>query len=234
MRFRLLLPALLLLVVATVVVVPLLQAQTGPALGYQAQVFVVGSDGAGLQQVTKGKGTRYSPTWSRDGRRVAYADGAIVVVTLESGNRRALARSRRFGRSNWVAWSPARDEILFRHRTEDHSRTGIATIGADGRGVRRLTSWASSRSPLGGPEWSPDGNRIAYLREGRPVSKDGVTSGGDFDIAVVSRTRTPDRRVRLRGDERQPLWSPNGKWLLFGRENTELRPLEDVPTRRAS
>ncbi len=54
------------------------------------------------------------------------------------------------------------------------------------------------------------------------MSKDGVTSGGEFDVAVVSRTGTGDKRVRLSGDERQPLWSPNGKWLLFGRETPKF------------
>ena len=226
MRVRLLLPALLLVVVAGVVLASLLQAQSGPALGYQPQVFVVGSDGAGLQQVTNGKGYRFTPTWSRDGRRLAYGDDAVVVVRLGSGKRQALARSRRFGGSS-ISWSPTRDEILVRHGagTDDHPRMGLTTIRASGRRVRRLGSWASQSSPLGGPQWSPDGDHIAYLREGRPVSTGGpagVTGGGNFDVAVISRTGSGDGRVRLRGDERQPLWSPNGRWLLFGRETPEF------------
>jgi Tol biopolymer transport system component len=198
-------------------------AQIGPALGHQPQVFVVNADGSALRQLTDGNGYRFTPTWSPDGRRLAYADKAITVITLATGKRRALARSRRFGEFSWIAWSPARDEFLVRHGagTEDRPRSGIATISADGRRVRRLTSWATLRSPLNGPQWSPDGRRIAYQREGKPKSTGGplgIVSGGNFDAAVISRTGRGDKRVRLRGDERQPLWSPDGKWLLVGRE----------------
>ena len=228
MRFRLALPALLLIVAGLVALAPFPRAETGPVLGYDPQVFIVDHDGTGLRQLTHGSGYRFAPTWSPDGRQLAYGDKAITVVTLATGKERALARSRRFGGSGWVSWSPVRDEILFRHGagTDDRPRTGIAVIGADGRRVRRVASWPSLRSPLGGPQWSPDGERIAYLREGRRISTGGplgVETGGTFDVAVVSRTGQRGGRVRLRGDERQPVWSPNGRWLLFGRETGSPR-----------
>lgn len=223
MKVRPVVTALVLVVAALVALAPLLEAQTGPALGFAPQVFVIGADGTGLRQLTNGNGWRRTPTWSRDGRRLAYAGRAIKVITLATGEARALARSGQLGGNGWVAWSPTRDEILFTYGagTEDRPRTAIGTLSADGRRFRKLASWKSLRSPLGGPTWSPDGRRIAYLLEGKPLSRGGplgTVSGGHLDVAVMTRTGKQKRRFRLRGDEWAPLWSPDGRWLLFGRE----------------
>jgi Tol biopolymer transport system component len=53
----------------------------------------------------------------------------------------------------------------------------------------------------------------------------GIVSGGNYDVHVISRTGKGNGRVRLRGDERQPLWSPDGKWLLFGRRTGRETPM---------
>jgi TolB protein len=203
-------------------------AQSGLPLGFSSQVFVIASDGSGLRQLTSGTGSRSSPTWSPDGKRLAYAGGRrIRVITLASGEDRALSASRPPGGAGWVQWSPAREELAvqFGTRRDRRTRTAIGVLGADGKRLRRLASWPSLRAIVGGPAWSPDGNRIAYMREGKPISSVGplgVVGGGHLDVSVISRNGHGNRRFGLRGDDRQPVWSPDGRWILFGRVDERL------------
>jgi Tol biopolymer transport system component len=191
-------------------------------LGYTAQIFVVRSDGSGLRQLTMGGGS--NPTWSRDGQRLAYGR-RIRVVSLATGKDRRLPNSKPPGGSDWVQWSPAREELLAEYgfvTGQDTPRTSIGVVSADGKRFRRLASWRSQRYPLTGPTWSPDGNRVAFMLEGKPIRSGPLVGGGELDIAVVSRSGHGKRRFRLRGDDQQPVWSPDGKWILFGRATERL------------
>jgi TolB protein len=76
------------------------------------EIYVVGADGSGLRRVTTSKADDAHPTWSPDGRRVAFSSGYEVnghapwlMVAPASGG-----RSKRLTRLSGIhdpAWSPA-------------------------------------------------------------------------------------------------------------------------------
>jgi Tol biopolymer transport system component len=75
-------------------------------------------------------------------------------------------------------------------------------VRPDGTGLRRLGAAGSL------PRWSPDGRKIAYLRESPNIQ--------DVWVANVLTLRTNAVRrysARLNGDA-APVWSPDGKSLL--------------------
>ena len=75
----------------------------------------------------------------------------------------------------------------------------IYVAGADGRGERRVTQGLS-------PAWSPDGTKLAFVREG----------GGDAEIYVADADGTSVRRLtRSRGGDVNPAWSPDGSRIAF-------------------
>jgi Tol biopolymer transport system component len=214
------LPALLF--VAAAIGVLLLRAQNGPAVGFTPQVFVVRSDGTGLRQLTTGGTLKYGPAWSPDSRRLAYFDGALKVVTLASGKARTLEGIPRSKGTAEVEWSPIRDELVYQFKsgTEDRPRWTIAKLRPDGKSFRRLATWTGHVAQFGEPVWSPDGKRIAYVRErkrrGPPAPGPVVAEGGPTNLAVVSRNRSVRRSFEMRGDEHDPAWSPDGRYILFG------------------
>lgn len=84
--------------------------------------------------------------------------------------------------------------------------TEIFTINPDGTGLTQLTS--NARIDEAEPKWSPDGKRILYLRNRRPV--------GDSDLWVMNadgsgQTQLTEGRPILAG----PTWSPDGSKVAF-------------------
>ena len=58
------------------------------------------------------------------------------------------------------------------------------------------------------PQWSPDGNQIAYS---------GITPGGDWRIYIVSRDGSTSQRLLTDSPGgTDPTWSPDGDSILFG------------------
>jgi Tol biopolymer transport system component len=112
------------------------------------------------------------PDWSPDGRRLAFQSsrgGRIQVWVMSIASR--TARRVSGGPASFSPdWSPDGRRIAF--------MTGgrIATVGADGRGLRLLPS-GTPRSAED-PAWSPDGRRIAFQRGGQVLSM--RSTGGDL------------------------------------------------------
>jgi len=199
--------------------VPLLRAASGPRLGFDPQVFILDSDGSGLNQVSRGGGWKSHPTWSPKGDRLAFVHQGIRVFAIATGRVRRIPHSRRTGAGS-VAWSPRREELVavFGTGTEDRPRGHVATLDARSGRLRRLVSWMGGTAGKGDPAWSPDGNNIVYARErARNSGGDPYCICGPTNVAVVSRNGNGERIFELHGDEYYPQWSPNGRWLLFGR-----------------
>ena len=79
----------------------------------------------------------------------------------------------------------------------------IYLANADGTGLTRLTDGTWDRNPA----WSPDGNRLAFVRE--------VETGSD--LYVINADGSGLRRLVTGGNNRSPAWSPDGARIAFSR-----------------
>lgn len=71
-------------------------------------------------------------------------------------------------------------------------------VGTDGSAPRRLTHGPADRSPA----WSPDGSRLAFLRDGQLAVLD--LAGGEVDVVTA-----------LPPGAGEPVWSPDGTRIAF-------------------
>lgn len=138
-----------------------------------------------------------SPTWSRDGRRLAFStrtpsETNYSIATMNAdGSDRALIPGVEDGYG--VSFGPG-DLIAFQN-----GRREIYTVHLDGTGLTRIRTGARD------PAWSPDGARLVY-----------------FDLAGRHLSlMNPDGSdpVRLTSDNlflSSPSWSPDGKRIAFG------------------
>ncbi|WP_182524119.1 TolB family protein [Nocardioides dongkuii] len=81
--------------------------------------------------------------------------------------------------------------------------TQVYSMDQSGRDVRQLTSTGRSSRPT----WSPDGRRIAFIRE----------AGGRRDVWVMAANGSDERRVTTSGavTSAGATWSPDGRRLAY-------------------
>jgi len=128
------------------------------------RIDLIDRDGSGARVVRTGlRGALSSPSWSRDGKHIAFANrpwahgpSSVYAVDLDGRNRRLLARE-----AAAPAWSPDGRQIAV------VSRCGgvklVTPAGGDvspGRGPCRVIG------VTGVPIWSPNGSQIAIARVG--------------------------------------------------------------------
>ncbi|HKW10207.1 MAG TPA: S9 family peptidase [Gemmatimonadaceae bacterium] len=101
--------------------------------------------------------------------------------------------------------SPDGRQIVYARRyvnkIDDRWDSALWLMNADGSHNRMLGKGAS-------PVWSPDGSRIAFLKEGEPRGSQIFVRYMDAEGATSQITHTDDGPSDVR-------WSPDGKWLGF-------------------
>lgn len=161
-----------------------------------------------LTQLTMDAGLTNSPALSSDGKLVAYSSDPgdagnrdIFVRHIAGGPPLRLTFD---GAGNTMPdFSPDGSRIVFH---SDRAGGGVYEIPALG-GAARLVA------PGGlNPRFSPDGSQIAYWTGAPNVSVAVPGGGAVWIVAAGGEPRHPAGRFT---NARYPIWSPDGKYLLF-------------------
>jgi Tol biopolymer transport system component len=157
---------------------------------------------AGLIRLTSDSGLSYMPALSPDGRLLAYAsdrsgEGNMDIWVKQVAGGEPVRLTRHPAADLEPAFSPDGTRIAFR---SDREGRGIYVVSALGGYERRVADLGAQ------PRWSPDGQWISY----------GVnTPTSNLIYAVPSTGGSPRQLARELATARPPIWSPDGKHLLF-------------------
>ena len=94
-------------------------------------------------------------------------------------------------------------------------------MASTGSSVKTLAStpWGTGDAQRG-PVWSPDGTTPGVLPAGtREAGQGGVQASGDLDLSVVTLTGSRKRLTAAPGNESDPLWSPDGRSILYAADS---------------
>jgi Tol biopolymer transport system component len=184
--------------------------------GVLARLMVANADGTGSRQLWSTESALFqAPRWSPDGRHIALvvtgsqnSPNAVVVVEVSTGSSRT--------------W-PAPNGAVLSTTTWDGGGSGL--IVAEGEGVTAIQRGASGRlfrldvrsgryRPLGWLENFP--NTVDLLPDGRLAMSSAIVRQNLREVSPGRRTLTEGRWLTSGVSmDRQPVYSPDGKWVMF-------------------
>ncbi|WP_334177524.1 Tol-Pal system beta propeller repeat protein TolB [Pseudoxanthomonas sp.] len=141
-------------------------AGTGKATRYA--LMVADSDGFNPQTVVRSAEPLLSPSWSPDGRKLAYVsfesgNSAIYIQDISTGAREKIASFR--GINGAPSFSPDGRQLALTLSRSGNPEIYVMDLGS--RSLRQLTNTSAIDTE---PVWSPDGGSIYFTsdRGGRP------------------------------------------------------------------
>jgi Tol biopolymer transport system component len=178
---------------------------------HAAGVYVVDADGSNLVQVTTDRVSDFDPSWSPDGRQIAYRhqpgdDDTTDIYVIEAEGAAAHNVSGDDDRADWgPAWSPRGDSIAWNTAREASFGFDLGLVRANGTELHLVKPGIHVEYPA----WSPDGRRIAFMSQ---VADEGL----QYDIFVMNADGSHLQRLSTsRATDGFPSWSPDGTKIAF-------------------
>lgn len=192
---------------------------TGDAV--ERPLVVLRGDGSGSRTLSH-HAADVAPTWSPDGRRVAFVEmrpvllkgeldpvdtADVFIANADGRNRRRVTHEPGGTELTEAAWSPGGKHIVYSARYDDFNDLDLYAVGPRGGPIRALT-----RNNVNDydPAWSPDAKRLAFVRA--PKGEQGRSR-----ILVADASARHARPLTPNGSYASPTWSPDGKSIAFAR-----------------
>ena len=140
---------------------------TGPT-GSCSHIYVKEVESGSLAKLTDSAFCDGSPSWSRDGRSVAFlrkedgGDAGLYVIRVPGGQPMRIARAG-VPVNYRPAWSPDGKAIVIMDSEDTRTSPGLFLVSIDSGQKRRISPKESTATGDWCPAFSPDGRTLAYL-----------------------------------------------------------------------
>ena len=160
------------------------------------EVYISDYDGASQRRITINRVLNITPSWSPDGRSIAYTSYRrgypdLVISNIFAGTMEEPTKGE--GHNFLPVFSPDGTRIAFASNRDGNNE--IYVMNRDGSNVRRLTDNPAIDFT---PTWSPIGNQLAFLSD----------RSGTPQIYVIATDGTGLRRISFESYADRPTWSP--------------------------
>jgi Tol biopolymer transport system component len=181
------------------------------------EIYAMNADGSDIRRLTKNFGDDIAPSWSPDGKKIAFMgmagdhwdiyvlDYKAAIISNQTNEPVNLTGSDTD--EYYPSWSPDGSQIVFTRERE--GSFDIWVMDTEGQNECLLVSDTGRADAVG---WSPDGTRIAFsIKDGddREIFVQDVLCsewGGKAEMSQLTDNETNDYA---------PSWSPDGTQLAY-------------------
>ena len=175
--------------------------------GKRYRLVISDADGQNIRTAMNSSEPIISPSWSPDGKKVAYVsfeDRKPVIYVHELATGRRISLSNQKGNNSAPAWSSDGKKLAI--SLSKDGNTQIYSINADGSNLQRLTRGRTIDTE---PQYSADGRYIYFTSD----------RGGNPQIYRMSaegeQAESAKRVTFKQGFVTSPRISPDGKYLAY-------------------
>jgi TolB protein len=170
------------------------------------RVYLFNIDTGQQEVVGDFPGMTFAPRFSPDGNRVVMSlstGGKTDVYEMDLRTKRVSQLTNTPAIDTSPSYSPDGRRITF--NSDRGGSPQIYVMNADGSNVQRI-SFAAGRYTT--PVWSPRGDLIAFTKQ----------EGGQFSVGIMSPEGKGERILSSSYLDEGPTWAPNGRVIMFFRQ----------------
>lgn len=208
-------------------------------------IYVSNVDGTDLKRLTDNPGYDAEAIVSSDGKKIVFTskrDGDLDIYIVDSDGSNIKRLTDRYGYDGgpwfshdgkkivWRAWYPETDEEKrFWKRCMEGDYVvpvplDLWVMDVDGSNKRRILHNGASNFA---PSWHPDGKRIIFSSNMDDWREDTKSYGHNFELYIINEDGSGLKRITYNNVfDGFPMFSPDGKKLVFASNRDPSRPRE--------